>query len=42
MELLGVTYHVESPIGTFGDGVRVDVRSLDGLCQTYNRLGNHF
>jgi hypothetical protein len=42
MELLGVTDHVESRIDPFGDSVSVGVRELDGLCQTYNRLKNHF
>jgi hypothetical protein len=42
MVLLGEEAQVEAAFGLFGDGISVDVRSLDSLCQTYNRVKNHF
>ena len=42
MELLGDMGHVESHFGPFGDDVRVGVRQVHGLRQTYHRLRNHF
>ena len=42
MEILGDTGHVESRFGPFGDDVRVGVRQVHGLRQTYHRFRNHF
>ena len=42
MEILGDTGHVESCFSLFGDDVRVGVRQVHGLRQTYHRLRNHF
>ena len=42
MELLGDTGHIESRFGPFGDGVSVDARQVQGLRQTYHRLGKSF
>jgi hypothetical protein len=42
MEHLGDVGHGESYISPFGDGVRVDVRYVHGLCRMYHRLGNYF
>jgi hypothetical protein len=33
---------VEAHIGTFGDNVNHDVRSMNGLRRMYHRLRNHF
>ena len=40
--LLGDIDLVESHLGPFGDSVSVGVRLVHGLCQTYDRLWNHF
>ena len=42
MEILGDTGHVESRFGPFGDDVRVGVRQVHGLRQTYHRFKNRF
>jgi hypothetical protein len=44
MELLGYVGHVESRFGLFDDSVSVsvDARQVQGLCQTYHMLRNHF
>jgi hypothetical protein len=42
MELLGDVGHVESYFGLFGDDANLDARQVNGLCQTYRRLRNHF
>jgi hypothetical protein len=42
MKLLGDVGHVESHFGPFGDSVSVGAREVQGLCQTYHRLRNHF
>jgi hypothetical protein len=42
MELLSDLGHVESRFGPFEDSVSVGARQLQGLCQTYHMLRNHF
>jgi hypothetical protein len=42
MELLGDMGHVESCFGLFGHSVTVGASVVNGLCQTYVRLRNHF
>jgi hypothetical protein len=42
MELLGDLGHVESRFGLFEDSVSVGARQLQGLCQMYHMLENHF
>jgi hypothetical protein len=42
MELLGDFGHVESHFGLFHDSVSVGARQVQGLCQTYHLLRNHF
>jgi hypothetical protein len=34
--------HVESRFAPFGDSVSFSARLVDGLCETYHRLINHF
>jgi hypothetical protein len=34
--------HVESSFGPFGDSANLDARDVNGLCQTYHRLGHRF
>jgi hypothetical protein len=42
MELLGDMLIVESCFSPFEDSVSVGARQLQGLCQTYHMLRNHF
>ena len=42
MVLLHEEAQVEAHFGPFGDNVSVGPRYVYGLCQTYNRLRNHF
>ena len=42
MVLRGDEAQVEARFGPFGDDVRVGVRQVHGLCQTYHRLRNRF
>jgi 3-phenylpropionate/cinnamic acid dioxygenase small subunit len=42
MELLGKVAHVESRFGSFKDGVRVRVKWVHSLRQTYHTLRNYF
>jgi hypothetical protein len=42
MVLLGDEAQVDARFGLFGDSANLDARLVDGLRQTYHRLGNHF
>jgi hypothetical protein len=42
MEHLGDVGHVESCSGPFGDSVSIGARLVQGLRQTYHRLGKSF
>jgi hypothetical protein len=42
MELLGDVGHMESHFGLFDDSVSVGARLVQGLCQTYHMVRNHF
>jgi hypothetical protein len=40
--ILGDEAHVDARFGPFVDSANLDVGLVHGLCQTYDRLRNHF